>query len=258
MVFLAFYHRILNEKKKSIKILPRNFLLFKMGVMDRDEMKKIAGETAAEWIENGMLVGLGTGSTVFHFINRLIQRVAEGLQIQAVSSSKLSREQAKAGGILLADVNAITSIDITVDGADEIDPQKRMIKGGGGALLREKILANTSREMVVIVDESKIVEKLGKHPLPVEILPFGQEATIDKIKKLGFHGQLRCHDNDGPFETDNGNLIYDIHFESLREDPERDHEKLILIPGVLETGFFFNLAGRVLVGKTDGTVDQLP
>lgn len=225
--------------------------------MDKELMKKKAGEAAAEWIKEGMLVGLGTGSTVFHFINRLIERVSEGLQIQAVSSSIRSREQAKRGGIPLADVDAITFIDITVDGADEIDSQKRMIKGGGGALLREKILANSSREMVVIVDESKVVEKLGKHPLPVEILPFGREATIDKIKKLGFHGKIRSHDRDGPYLTDNGNLIYDIQFDSLRDDPERDHEKLIRIPGVLETGFFFNLAGRVLIGKSDETVAQL-
>ena len=225
--------------------------------MNEDEMKKKAGESAAEWIEEGMLVGLGTGSTVFHFINRLIQRTAEGLHIQFVSSSIQSQEQAKAGGIPLADINAITSIDITVDGADEIDAKRRMIKGGGGALLREKILANTSREMWVIVDESKVVEKLGKHPLPVEILPFGRGATIDKIRKLGFLGHLRTRDDDRLFETDNGNLIYDIQFESLRDDPESDHERLIRIPGLLETGFFFNLASRLLIGRADGTVDQL-
>ncbi len=219
-------------------------------------MKKAAGYAAAELIENEMLVGLGTGSTVFHFINRLIERTKEGLSIQAVSSSLNSENQAKKGGIPFADINTITSIDITVDGADEIDGEKRMIKGGGGALLREKILANTSREMIVIVDESKVVEKLGKHPLPLEILPFAREAIIDKIKKFGFHGTLREHHKDGPYVTDNGNMIYDIHFESLRDDPEKDHEKLLRIPGVLETGFFLSHAGRVFIGKGDGTVDH--
>lgn len=221
-----------------------------------EEMKKAAGYKAAELIENGMLIGLGTGSTVFYFIEKLIQRVKEGLSIRAVSSSIASQNQAKDGGIPLADIDTITSIDLTVDGADEITAEKEMIKGGGGALLREKILANISREMLVIVDESKVVEKLGKHPLPVEILPFARGAIIDKIKKLGFHGTLRLHNNDGPYITDNGNMIYDIHFESLRDDPEKDHEKLLRIPGVLETGFFLHYAGRVYIGKQDGTVDH--
>lgn len=227
--------------------------------MNEAQMKQLAAERAADWIEDGMLVGLGTGSTVFYFIHRLIKRVKEeSLDIQVVSSSLTSRDQAIAGGIPFADIDTVTSIDITVDGADEIDLQKRMIKGGGGALLREKILANTSREMVVIVDENKAVEKLGKHPLPVEILPFGRSATIEKIKKLGFHGQWRSQNSGALYTTDNDNLIYDIHFESLRDDPAKDHERLIRIPGVLETGFFFNLAGRVLIGKADGTVEYRP
>lgn len=219
-------------------------------------MKKAVGYAAADFVENGMLVGLGTGSTVFYFITRLIERVQDGLEIQVVSSSIRSESQAKDGGIPVADINTITSIDLTVDGADEITSEKIMTKGGGGALLREKILANTSREMVVIVDESKVVEKLGKHPLPVEILPFATEAIIDKIRKLGYQGSLRKRNKDSLYVTDNGNHIYDIYFESLRDDPEKDHEKLSRISGVLETGFFFNLAGRVLVGKADGTVDH--
>lgn len=221
-----------------------------------DAMKKVAGYAAAELIESGMVVGLGTGSTVFYFIERLIEKAKEGLEIRVASSSRRSEEQAKAGGMKIADIQTLTSIDITVDGADEIDPEKRMIKGGGGALLREKIIANTSREMVVIVDESKVVDKLGKHPLPVEILPFATAAIIDKIKKLGFLGMLREHPKDGLYTTDNGNHIYDIHFDTLRDDPEADHEKLLRIPGVLETGVFVNLAGRVLIGRPSGEVDQ--
>ena len=221
-----------------------------------EEMKKAVGYAAAEFVENGMLVGLGTGSTVFHFINRLIERVKEGLSIRVVSSSIRSENQAKEGGILIADINTISSVDITVDGADEITPEKMMIKGGGGALLREKILANISREMVVIVDESKVVDRLGKHFLPLEILPFATEAIIDKIRKLDYQGSIREHNNNGHYVTDNGNHIYDIHFEALRNDPEKDHEKLTRIPGVLETGFFFNLAGRVLIGRADGKVDR--
>ena len=220
-------------------------------------MKKKAGEQAAEWIKDGMLVGLGTGSTVFFFIEKLIERCKEGLNITVVSSSNRSFEQAKKGGIPAADMDIVTQIDITVDGADEIDSQKRMIKGGGGALLREKILAITSKEMVVIVDESKVVENLGKHPLPVEILPFGYSATIDKIRVLGYRGELRKFDGGQFYKTDNGNYIYDIHFQELRENPEEDHDKLIGIPGVLETGFFFNLARRVLIGQSDGELQRL-
>lgn len=221
-----------------------------------ENAKKAAGYQAAELIESGMLVGLGTGSTVFYFIERLIERMNGGLSIHTVSSSIASENQAKKGGIPFAEIDTITSVDITIDGADEITPDKEMIKGGGGALLREKILANISREMVVIVDESKVVEKLGKHPLPVEILPFARDAIIKKIKKLGFQGTLREDDKDSLFITDNGNLIYDIHFESLRDDLEKDDEKLLRIPGVLETGLFLTYAGRVFIGKKDGTVDH--
>ena len=220
-------------------------------------MKKKAGRQAADLIEGGMLVGLGTGSTVFFFIERLVERAKEGLKIEAVSSSIHSYNQAEEGGIPMADMDTITQIDLTVDGADEIDSQKRMIKGGGGALLREKILANTSREMLVIVDESKIVEKLGNHSLPLEILPFGYSATIDKIRVLGFRGELRRAGGTTPYRTDNGNFIYDVHFQELRENPEEDHDRLIQIPGVLETGFFFNLAGRILVGHENGTITQI-
>src|SRR3990167_1284623 len=179
--------------------------------MDQESMKKRAASEAAEWVESHMIVGLGTGSTVFHFIEKLIERCKNGLQIQAVSSSNNSSKQAEEGGIPLLDINTITTIDMTFDGADEIDPKKRMIKGGGGALLREKILADSSREMVVIVDETKIVDYLGqKAKLPLEILPFAYLATEQKIKKLGYAGEFRKTTNHLLYTTDNGNLIFDI------------------------------------------------
>lgn len=237
--------------------MSRNNIFLNDRDMNKEKMKKKAGEQAAEWIEDGMVVGLGTGSTVFYFIERLIQRCQEGLKIEAVSSSNRSFEQAQKGGIPMGNIDTVTHIDLTVDGADEIDPQKRMIKGGGGALLREKILANTSREMVVIVDESKVVEQLGKRDLPIEILPFASSAIIEKVKLLGFKGTLREGPGDRPYLTDNGNYIYDIHFQELRDEPEKDHERLIHIPGVLETGFFFNLAGRVLIGHLDGSITHM-
>lgn len=212
-------------------------------------MKKKVGYKAAELIESGMRVGVGTGSTVFFFIERLIQRVQEGLLISTFSSSLASENLLKAGGVpLLTDM---IELDISVDGADEIDPKKRMIKGGGGALFREKIMASASLERVIIVDESKCVPHLGKHPLPVEIAPYGTSSIIHKINLAGYQGTLR------PTLTDNKNYIYDIHFDTLRTDPERDDEKLLHIPGVIETGFFFNLASKVLVGYENGEVKCL-
>ena len=212
-------------------------------------VKKKVGYKAAELIEHGMRVGIGTGSTVFFFIERLIQRFQEGLVISTFSSSLASEKLLRAGGIPL--LTEMTELDISVDGADEIDPQKRMIKGGGGALFREKIMANASLKRIVIVDESKCVPRLGKHPLPVEITPYAHTSIIHKINLAGYQGHLR------PSLTDNKNYIYDIHFDTLRTHPELDDEKLLHIPGVIETGFFFNLATKVLVGYENGEVKCL-
>ncbi len=217
-------------------------------------LKKAVGYRAAELIESGMRVGLGTGSTAFFFIEKLIQRCQEGLQIHAVASSESSLQLAREGGIPLLDIDETTSLDITVDGADEIDPRKRMIKGGGGALLRERIVAAMSREMIVIVDESKCVSALGKHKLPVEVLPFAKNATFHHIAKAGYKGEFRKNAHGGLYVTDNGNYLIDIHLGALRDKPEEDHETLKSIPGVIDTGFFFNLAGRVIVGYADGQV----
>ena len=148
--------------------------------------KKIAGYKAADLVENGMIVGLGTGSTAAFFIERLIERYKHGLQVEVVATSIQSENLAKSGGLTVLDVNDLSFIDVTVDGADEVDKNKQMIKGGGGALLREKIIASMSEEMIVVVDESKCVEKLGKFPLPVEIVSFAYRSTIDRFEKLGF------------------------------------------------------------------------
>lgn len=222
--------------------------------MGIDTAKKAAGEKAATLIQNDMVVGLGTGSTVFYFIESLIKRCAQGLKIRAVASSIHSLEQAKAGGVPLIEINKITAIDLTVDGADEIDPEKQMIKGGGGALLREKIVATMSREMVVIVDETKCVSRLGKQKLPIEILPFGHSSTVHKLNQLGYRGHLRTTPKNTPYITDNGNYIYDVQLDPTRAHPLEDHEQMKRIPGVLETGFFFNLADRVIIGFLDGRV----
>ncbi len=216
--------------------------------------KKNVGYLAAELIQEGMTVGLGTGSTAFYFIERLGQRVKEGLHIQAVSSSLHSLELAQKLGIPLVDINKVPFVDITVDGADEIDKEKRMIKGGGGALLREKIVASMSKEMIVIIDESKLSEHLGKRKVPVEVVPFACQSTLHKIEKLGLKASFRLDQKGNVYLTDNGNYIVDISLASPLSNPEHLHTSLKQIAGVVETGLFFHLAGRVIVGFTDGQV----
>ncbi len=219
--------------------------------------KEAAGKKAAELIENNMVVGLGTGSTTAYFISALGKRCRNGLAIQAVATSHTSAEQAKKEGIPLIDLNTLDSIDIDVDGADEIDTKKRMIKGGGGALFREKIIAAMSKEMIVIVDESKVVDHLGQFALPVEISPFGFLATLKHLSDKGLKGMTRQTSNNQPFTTDNNNYILDIPLPFPCKNPEEIHHQICNIPGVIDTGFFFNLAGRVIIGRNDGTVDLL-
>lgn len=220
----------------------------------KSQAKQAAGEEAAKWIEDNTVVGLGSGTTAYFFIQALIRRFKKGLNIQAVSSSKHSEELAKKGGIPVLSLNEVEKIHMTVDGADEIDPQKRLIKGGGGALLREKIVANASDEMVVIVDWSKVVEGLGEFPLPLEVLPFGVEMTKRKIESRGYKAVLR-HSKGKVYITDNGNYILDVQFKHLSGIPEEHENILKNIPGVLETGFFFHMAGRVIIGDETGKVE---
>ncbi|NGX37252.1 MAG: Ribose-5-phosphate isomerase A [Chlamydiae bacterium] len=216
--------------------------------MSRDKAKDAASKKALEFVQDGMHVGLGTGSTATHFIEHLIEKCQNGLKIQAVATSSVSEKMAQEGGIPLLDINVITALDLTVDGADEVDAQKRLIKGAGGALVREKIIANMSKEMIVIADESKLVEKLGKALLPVEIVPFCAEATRKQLADLGFKGQWRKD-----YVTDNHNWILDIAFPSPLDDPEKVHLEILQNPGVVQTGFFFHLAKRVVVGNSDGS-----
>jgi ribose 5-phosphate isomerase A len=216
--------------------------------------KKAAGEKAATIIEDGMVVGLGTGSTTAYFIQALIKK---RLRIKTVASSNRSAEIAKAGGLHVLEIDEVDHIDITVDGADEIDHQKRLIKGGGGAHVREKILACASSEMIVIADENKVVRHLGKTKLPIEILPYGHNFAKLKIESLGYVGSWRVADPTNLVQelyvTDNGNFILDIHFPNLLKNPEEVHASLLEIPGVVDTGFFFNIAKSAIIGKSDGT-----
>lgn len=223
----------------------------------QEEAKRKAAERAVELIPPHIIVGLGTGSTSYYFIEKLIERCKEGLSIQVVASSEQSKELAKKGNIPLLDINTIDAVDITVDGADEIDPLKQMIKGGGGAHVREKILANMSRELIVIVDETKLSPRLGKSKLPVEIIPFAHEATRKKLLALGYKASYRKKTDGTYFITDNQNLIVDISLNPATCNPREDEAAILSIPGVVDTGFFFDLAGRVIVGYLDGSVKNI-
>lgn len=219
------------------------------------EAKRIAAERAADYIQDGMVVGLGTGSTAYWVIQRIGQRVQEGLRIRAIATSNASEHQAKELGIPLISFADVQEIDLTIDGADEVDPNFQLIKGGGGALLREKIVASSSRKFIVIVDDSKLVERLGRFPLPIEIVRFGYEATIHKLRELGCEPVLREVEGKA-YITDNGNYIVDAYFGSIA-DPKELESKLNMIPGVVENGLFVDMADRVIAGKRDGGILEL-
>lgn len=213
--------------------------------------KKIAGEKAAEYIKDGMIIGLGTGSTARYLVDKVGEMVRNGLCIQAVPTSKATEQQARRLGIPLLDINEVEAIDLAIDGVDEIDRDFNATKGGGGALFREKIVADLAKEVIWIMDESKLVEHLGDYPLPVEILPYGCQVTVRKLEKLGYHPVMRNKDGE-LFVTDNGNYIVDLHL-SAPVDVEEVRKNLSGIVGVLETGQFLKMCARIIVGTDDGT-----
>lgn len=218
--------------------------------------KQAAGYAAAQLIQNDMLVGLGTGSTAAEFIKPLAERCKRGLHIKAIATSKESEKLARELGIPLLDEDQISHLDITVDGADEVDSLKQLLKGGGGALLREKILATISTEMIVIVDKAKVVPQLGAFPLALEILPFCHTATLARLTTLGLTNQLRRKEGK-IFTTDNGNYIADCNVSPfVNQLPQLDRQ-LHDIPGLLETGLFLGIAGRVIIGHPDGTTKTI-
>lgn len=224
--------------------------------MNAEEQKKAAALAALDYIKPGMKVGLGTGSTAKHFITALAQKVKAGLDVLAVPTSRATRELALELGIPLTDLEKNPFLDITVDGADEFDDGFRLMKGGGGALLLEKIVATSSRYMIAIADESKKVATLGKFPLPVEVIPFGVRATAWKIERAmkicNVEGKMELRRKDGnPVRTDSGNAILDIGLGSIPE-PERLSGLIKSIPGVVETGLFIDVCGIILMGTTSG------
>lgn len=211
--------------------------------------KQLAGEKACEYIKDGMTLGLGTGSTVFFTIQKLGQMVKEGLQVTCVSTSRASTVLAKQLGIPVVDFSRVRSIDLTIDGADEVDENLDGIKGGGGSLLYEKLVAEASREIIWVVDEKKLVKKLGKFPLPVEVIPFTHDKLFNIFEELGYRPTYRMKGGELLF-TDGSHHIIDLHLDEI-EFPEDLHKTLKLIPGVVETGLFLNMADRVIVGYKD-------
>jgi ribose 5-phosphate isomerase A len=213
--------------------------------------KQLAAEKAVSFLENGMTIGLGTGSTAYWAIEKIGEKVKkEGWKIKAIATSVGSEKQARSLGIPILDFSTIKSIDVTIDGADEADAKLQLIKGGGGALLREKIVATNSKQMIVVADESKWVTILGKFPLPVEVVHFGWERTFDKLQLLGCETKRRMNGSE-PYLTDNGNYILDCAFGEIK-DPPLLHDLVNAITGVVDNGLFIRIASKLVLGFNNG------
>jgi ribose 5-phosphate isomerase A len=224
-------------------------------MMANEEEKEAAGRAAAKLVRDGDVVGLGTGSTAYFTVIALGERVKAGLKILGIPTSMQTADLARAVGIPLTTLDEHPEIDITIDGADEADPQLRLIKGGGGALLREKVVASASKKMVVIADSAKMVPVLGKFPLPVEIIAFARAVVERKIVSLGGSPKLRTRPDGSVYITDNGNQILDCSFGRI-EDPPALALTLSNTPGIVEHGLFIGLASLALVGRA-GSVEEL-
>jgi len=222
-----------------------------MPELSPDDSKRLAAGKALELVTPGMRLGLGTGTTAAHFVELLAARVAQGLDVICVPTSERTRTQAELHAIPLTSIDASPELDLTVDGADEFDPDMRLIKGGGGALLREKIIAMASKRMIVIADSSKSVAVLGKFPLPVEVNVFGLEATKRMIlaaaRDCGCDGEVRLRKTPGghAFVSDNAHYIVDCFFRAIA-DPDRLADRLAAIPGIVEHGLFIGIAKAVI------------
>jgi len=216
--------------------------------MANEQEKELASRAAAKLVRDGDIVGLGSGSTAYFAVVALGERVKAGLKIVGIPTSVATEELARKVGIPLTTLDEHPEIDITIDGADEIDPHLNLIKGGGGALLREKVVASVTKKMVVVGDSRKLVPALGKFPLPVEIIPFARAVVERKLKSLGATPKLRLKPDGQPYITDNGNHILDASFGKI-EDPPTLARSLSDTPGVVEHGLFIGFAVIALIGK---------
>lgn len=221
-----------------------------------DELKRAAARAALDYVEDGMKLGIGTGSTAEAFIELLAERVDQGLEVIGVPTSERTAQRCTELGVPLTSLDEAPELDLTVDGADEVGPDLSLIKGAGGALLREKIVAAASSRMVVIADQSKHVERLGAFPLPIEVSSFGRTATqlaIERVAtQIGLNAEVRLREaREGPVRTDGGNNIFDVSFGRI-EDPRALATALANVPGVLEHGLFVGLAHTALIATPDG------
>jgi ribose 5-phosphate isomerase A len=222
--------------------------------MANDQEKEAAARASLQFVKDGHVVGLGTGSTAAYFIKLLGEQVKKGLGIRGIPTSDRSRELAMSLGIPLTTLDECQEIAVTVDGADEVDPQLRLIKGGGGALLREKVVASATRQMVVVADASKQVAKLGKFPLPVEVIKFAQALVAKRITALGAEVSLRRDPHGTPFVTDENNHILDCRFGEIR-DADALARELSAMPGIVEHGLFIGMASVVLFARGNEIVE---
>lgn len=224
--------------------------------MDAREMKIKAAEAALAYVEDGMRLGIGTGSTAEEFVRLLAEKVAAGLKVEGVPTSERTARLCLELGVPLKSLDELPELDLTIDGADEVDHKLRLVKGGGGALLREKIVAAASSRMIVIADETKLVEMLGAFALPIEVNPFGMEATRIAIERaasrLGLAGELKLRSSgEDTFKTDGGHFIFDASFGRI-PDAEALSTELHSIPGVVEHGLFINMASLAIIAGPAG------
>ena len=207
--------------------------------------KQLSAEAACDYVKDGMIVGLGTGTTAEFAVRKIGKLIRDGLSIRGIPTSNRTKELAEAEGIPLIDFSESMFIDLTIDGADEIDENLNMIKGGGAALLQEKIVASVSRAEIIVVNRTKLVDQLGVFPLPVEVIPFGWQVVFNQLESL--HGNPHLRLNKGnPLVTDQRNYIIDCHFRKIKNPKLLEHQ-LNMIPGVVENGLFINLCTKMII-----------
>ena len=216
--------------------------------------KQRAAAAAAELITDGMILGLGTGTTASYLVQILGERVRQGLRIQGVPTSEATRQLAIAEGVPLTTLEEQPVLDLCLDGADEVDPDLNLIKGGGGALLREKIVASAARQRIIMVDVSKCVDCLGDFPLAVEVIPFGWEVTRRQLEQFGGVPTLRQREGK-PFVTDQSHYIIDCALSRIEDVPKLNHQ-LNQLPGVVENGLFVDMTDRLIIGSPDGITEK--